>query len=50
MVFEPLDVHCTAPFHKLVFIVLDNGVVKYEVLFAFCLKALVLLKGEVPAS
>lgn len=45
MVFEPLYVHCTAPLNKFVFVVLDDGVVKDEVLLAFCLKTLVLLKG-----
>ena len=44
MVFEPLYVHCAAPLDKFVSFVLDNGVVKYEVMFAFCFKALVLLK------
>ena len=44
MVFEPLDAHCAAPFNELVFVVLDNGVVSYKVVFSPCLEAFVLLE------
>lgn len=44
MVFEPFELHCTAPLHKFVFVVLDDGVVNDKELVSFGLKALVLLE------